>query len=99
MAVIGPDVRIHPSAYVHESAYLYGKVTVHEHASIWINAAARGNATLLALVAGARPRCASVDIVRAPRTTGTSSYGSLARARKAARSLWELLAMRFAPLP
>ncbi|MDW3682011.1 gamma carbonic anhydrase family protein [Cupriavidus sp. CV2] len=41
MAVIGPDVSLHPTAYVHESAYLYGKITVHEGASIWINVAAR----------------------------------------------------------
>ena len=57
------------------------------------------NTTLLALIAGARPRCASVEIARSPRHAGTSSYGSLARLRKAMRSLWDLLAMRIAPLP
>ncbi|MES2073862.1 MAG: gamma carbonic anhydrase family protein [Pseudomonadota bacterium] len=41
MAVIGPDVSLHQAAYVHESAYLYGKVSVHENASIWIHVAAR----------------------------------------------------------
>lgn len=64
-----------------------------------INAASGRTTTLLALVAGTRPRCASIDIVRSPRSAGTSSYGSLARLRKATRSLWELLAMRIAPLP
>jgi glycosyltransferase involved in cell wall biosynthesis len=64
-----------------------------------INAATDRNATLLALIAGTRPRCASVDIVRAPRPSGTSSYSAFARAGKAARSLRDLLAMRIAPLP
>jgi carbonic anhydrase/acetyltransferase-like protein (isoleucine patch superfamily) len=41
MAVIGPEVVLRNPAYVHESAHLYGKVTVGEHASIWINAVAR----------------------------------------------------------
>jgi carbonic anhydrase/acetyltransferase-like protein (isoleucine patch superfamily) len=41
MAVIGPDVVLCNPAYVHESAHLYGKVTVGEHASIWINVVAR----------------------------------------------------------
>ncbi|MFZ6645544.1 gamma carbonic anhydrase family protein [Undibacterium sp. TJN25] len=41
MAVIGPDVTLHNAAYVHETAHLYGKVTVHENASIWINVVAR----------------------------------------------------------
>ncbi len=41
MAVIGPDVVLHNPAYVHESAHLYGKVTVGEHASIWVNVVAR----------------------------------------------------------
>ena len=64
-----------------------------------INAATGRNTTLLALIAGARPRCASVDIARSPRLAGASSYGSFARLRKATRSLWDLLAMRIAPLP
>lgn len=64
-----------------------------------INAAAGRNTTLLALIAGARPRCASVEITRSSRHAGTSSYGSFARLRKAMRSLWDLLAMRIAPLP
>ncbi|RJG06051.1 gamma carbonic anhydrase family protein [Noviherbaspirillum cavernae] len=41
MAVIGPDVVLRNPAYVHETAHLYGKVTVEEHASIWINVVAR----------------------------------------------------------
>ena len=74
-------------------------VALHRDALDRINAAAGRNATLLALIAGARPRCASVEIPRSPRTAGTSSYDSLARLRKASRSLWELLSMRIAPLP
>jgi glycosyltransferase involved in cell wall biosynthesis len=74
-------------------------VALHRGALDRINAATGRNATLLALVAGARPRCASVEIARSPRATGASSYDSLARLRKASRSLWELLAMRIAPLP
>jgi carbonic anhydrase/acetyltransferase-like protein (isoleucine patch superfamily) len=41
MGFIGPDVVLRNPAYVHESAYLYGKVTVEEHASIWVNVVAR----------------------------------------------------------
>ena len=41
MAVFGPDVNLHETAYVHETAHLYGKVAVHEHASIWVNVVAR----------------------------------------------------------
>jgi carbonic anhydrase/acetyltransferase-like protein (isoleucine patch superfamily) len=41
MAVLGPDVTVHSSAYVHDSAHLYGRVTLHEQASVWINAVAR----------------------------------------------------------
>lgn len=74
-------------------------VALHRSVLDRINAATRRNATLLALIAGAKPRCASVEIVRSPRTTGTSSYHSFARMGKASRSLWELLAMRIAPLP
>mgnify|MGYP003580937988 CR=1 FL=1 len=43
-------------------------------------------------IAAARGRYASVDIVRSPRSVGVSGYNSLARARKAARSLWEMFA-------
>ena len=57
-----------------------------------INAAQGRDATLLALIAAARARHASVDIVRAPRRVGVSSYSSIARSRKAARSLWEMFA-------
>jgi glycosyltransferase involved in cell wall biosynthesis len=74
-------------------------VALHRGVLGRINAATRGHATLLALIAGARPRCASVDIVRAPRAAGSSSYGPVGRMRKASRSLWELLAMRISPLP
>lgn len=80
-----------------QGAGLY--VALHRRALDRINAATRSHRTLLALIAGARPRCASVDIVRAPRAMGASSYDSLGRLRKAARSLWELLAMRIAPIP
>jgi carbonic anhydrase/acetyltransferase-like protein (isoleucine patch superfamily) len=41
MAVIGPDVILRQPAYVHDTAHLYGKVTVEENASIWVNAVAR----------------------------------------------------------
>ncbi|HJV81437.1 gamma carbonic anhydrase family protein [Noviherbaspirillum sp.] len=41
MAVIGPDVVLRKPAYVHDTAHLYGKVTVEENASIWINVVAR----------------------------------------------------------
>jgi carbonic anhydrase/acetyltransferase-like protein (isoleucine patch superfamily) len=41
MAVIGPDVTLHNAAFVHDTAHLYGKVTVLDHASIWINVVAR----------------------------------------------------------
>lgn len=41
MAVIGPDVVLRDPAYVHDSAHLYGRVTIGEHASIWINVVAR----------------------------------------------------------
>ena len=57
-----------------------------------INAAQGQRATLLALIAAARPRCGSVSIVRAPRAVGMSAYSGLARSRRAARSLWEMFA-------
>lgn len=41
MPVIGPDVLLRNPAYVHDSAHLYGKITVEEHASIWVNVVAR----------------------------------------------------------
>ena len=41
MAVLGPDVVLNNPAYVHESVHLYGRVTVGEHASIWVNVVAR----------------------------------------------------------
>ena len=41
MAVIGPQVSLHQAAYVHDTAHLYGKISVGEGASIWINVAAR----------------------------------------------------------
>lgn len=41
MGFIGPDVVLRSPALVHESAHLYGKVTVEEHASIWVNVVAR----------------------------------------------------------
>ncbi|WP_119422256.1 gamma carbonic anhydrase family protein [Desertibaculum subflavum] len=41
MPVFGPDVKLEDPAYIHPTAHLYGKVTVREQASIWINVAAR----------------------------------------------------------
>lgn len=41
MAVIGPEVILRNPAYVHDTAHLYGKVTLEEHASIWVNVVAR----------------------------------------------------------
>lgn len=41
MAFIGPDVILGNPAYVHDTAHLYGRVTVEEHASIWVNVVAR----------------------------------------------------------
>lgn len=41
MAVIGPDVVLRNPAYIHETAHLYGKVTIEENASVWINVVAR----------------------------------------------------------
>ncbi|MFC7518251.1 gamma carbonic anhydrase family protein [Herbaspirillum sp. GCM10030257] len=41
MPFIGPDVTLNNPAYVHDSALLYGKVTVGNHASIWMNVVAR----------------------------------------------------------
>jgi carbonic anhydrase/acetyltransferase-like protein (isoleucine patch superfamily) len=38
---IDPQAVLRNPAYIHESAYLYGKVTVEEGASIWVNAVAR----------------------------------------------------------
>jgi carbonic anhydrase/acetyltransferase-like protein (isoleucine patch superfamily) len=41
MSNLGPDVILRNPAYIHDTAYLYGKITVEENASIWINVAAR----------------------------------------------------------
>ena len=41
MAYIGPDVVQSNPAYIHDTAHLYGKVTIHEGASIWVNVVAR----------------------------------------------------------
>jgi len=41
MAVIGPDVVLREPAYIHDSAHLYGKITVGQNASIWVNVVAR----------------------------------------------------------
>jgi glycosyltransferase involved in cell wall biosynthesis len=59
-----------------------------------LNAAQGHRRSLLAMIAGARARCTSVDIVRSPRLLGGSSYSAFARSAKAARSLWEMFAMR-----
>jgi carbonic anhydrase/acetyltransferase-like protein (isoleucine patch superfamily) len=41
MSNLGSDVILRNPAYIHDTAYLYGKITVEENASIWINVAAR----------------------------------------------------------
>lgn len=41
MGMIGPDVVLHDAAYVHDTAQLYGKISIGENASVWINAVAR----------------------------------------------------------
>jgi carbonic anhydrase/acetyltransferase-like protein (isoleucine patch superfamily) len=41
MAEIGPDVTLNNPAYIHSTAHLYGKISVGENASIWINVVAR----------------------------------------------------------
>ncbi|WP_322011304.1 hypothetical protein [Paraburkholderia sp. J12] len=41
MAVFGPDVTLHQSAFVHDTTHLYGKMTVHENAFFWIDVVAR----------------------------------------------------------
>lgn len=41
MGMIGPDVVLRDVAYLHDSACLYGKITVAENASIWMNVVAR----------------------------------------------------------
>lgn len=41
MGFIGPDVVMRNPAFVHDSAHLYGRVTVEEHASVWVNVVAR----------------------------------------------------------
>lgn len=41
MPDFGPDVILNNPAYVHPSAHLYGKITIEENASIWINVVAR----------------------------------------------------------
>ena len=56
MAKIGPDVILCNPAYVHESAYLYGKISVAEDASIWVNVVAR--AEMKEIVIG---RCTNIQ--------------------------------------
>lgn len=41
MAFIGPDVTLDKPAYIHDTAQLYGKISVGQHASIWMNVVAR----------------------------------------------------------
>lgn len=41
MTPTGPDIDIRQAAWIHQSALLYGKVTVQENASIWMNVVAR----------------------------------------------------------
>ncbi|BBB58306.1 hypothetical protein UNDKW_0033 [Undibacterium sp. KW1] len=41
MAFIGPDVKLDMPAYIHDTAQLYGKISVGQNASIWMNVVAR----------------------------------------------------------
>lgn len=41
MPTYGPDVVLNKPAFVHETAQIYGKVTIEEGASVWINVAMR----------------------------------------------------------
>ena len=41
MQATDPDLRLLQPAFIHESALLFGKITVHENASIWMNVVAR----------------------------------------------------------
>ncbi len=41
MGMIGPDVVLHDAAYVHDTAHLYGKISIGENSSVWINVVAR----------------------------------------------------------
>lgn len=41
MHQFGPDVTLNNPAFIHPSAQIYGKVTINEGASVWINAAIR----------------------------------------------------------
>lgn len=51
--------------------------------------------SVLAAIASARGRYASVRIERAPRSLGRSSYSAWRRASKGARSLWQIVAGRW----
>jgi carbonic anhydrase/acetyltransferase-like protein (isoleucine patch superfamily) len=41
MTPTGPEIECSQAAFIHESALLFGKITIHEHASIWMNVVAR----------------------------------------------------------
>lgn len=57
-------------------------------------AVADNGRSLLARIVATGARCTSVAIERSPRPSGRSSYSSLARGAKAARSLWQIAAAR-----
>ncbi len=59
-----------------------------------INAVAGDRVSLLALIAAAGTHFQTVQVRRAPREIGTSSYSALDRCEKAARSLWQMFAAR-----
>jgi carbonic anhydrase/acetyltransferase-like protein (isoleucine patch superfamily) len=69
MDMIGPDVDIREAAYVHDTAHLYGKVTVRENASIWINVVAR--AELREIVIGRYTNIQDFVMLHIGGTTGT----------------------------
>lgn len=69
MGMIGPDVVLHHSAYVHDTAQLYGKITIGENASIWINVAAR--AEQKEIVIGAYTNIQDFVMLHIGDTTGT----------------------------
>ena len=52
MGHIGQQVTLNNPAFIHDSAQLYGKVTIHEGASVWPNTVMR--AELYEIVVGAR---------------------------------------------
>lgn len=69
MGTIGPDVVFRNPAYVHDTAHLYGKVTVEENASIWVNVVAR--AELKEIVIGPYTNIQDFVMLHVGDSTGT----------------------------